>query len=272
MSTSAPGIFSAGLPDLYERFLVGPLFRPFAEALVERLAPSAGEGVLDVACGTGIVARLARERVGTSGRVVGVDASAPMLEVAAKTDPAVEWRQGTAAALPVSDEERFDVVFCHQGLQFFPDKPVAVREMRRVANAGGRLAVATWRPLADTPVFRDLHEIAERHLGPLVDQRHSFGDADAIRSLVVEAGLQDVRLETISRRIRVPELPVFARLNTMAMVGMSPAAKTMTEEQRGQAVAAIVNETEDLFQRCYTDDSGCGFELGSNLVTARARA
>src|SRR5262245_55858244 len=107
--------------EIYERVLVGPLFRPFAEQLVARVAPTPGDSVLDVACGTGIAARVARERLGAEARIVGVDVAPAMLAVARTADPTIDWREGDAAALPVS--EQFTVLTCHQGLQFMPDKP-----------------------------------------------------------------------------------------------------------------------------------------------------
>jgi len=160
--------------EIYERVLVGPLFRPFAERLVARLALQRGDSVLDVACGTGIVARLAREQLGPAARIVGVDVSPAMLAVARTVDQTIDWRQGNAASVPLGTDEPFTVVTCHQGLQFMPDKPDAVREMRRVLAAEGRLAIATWRSLADIPGMRDLNAVVERHVGPIVDSRHSL--------------------------------------------------------------------------------------------------
>ncbi len=267
MSAPSSDLFTTSLPELYERFLVAPLFRPFGDVLIERLSPSAGERVLDVACGTGIVARLARERVGPTGRVVGIDASPAMLVVAAKAEPAIEWRQGSASELPVAADEQFDVVCCHQGLQFFPDKAQALREMRRVAGPRARVAVATWRSASDIPMVRDLQAIAERQLGPIVDQRHSLGDAALLSGLVVDAGFADVRSETVSLTIRFDDPVLFARLNTMALVGMSAAARTMTEEQRAQARQSIVSESEEMCRRHYADGT---FALATNLVTASA--
>src|SRR5262245_6366072 len=136
MATAEQGLFTASLPELYERFLVEPLFRPFAEELLDRTALAPTARLLDVACGTGIVARIAQTTIGDRGRLVGVDASPAMLAVASSVAPTIEWRQGDAARLPVQPDETFDVVTCHQGLQFFPDKPTAVREMRRVLAPG----------------------------------------------------------------------------------------------------------------------------------------
>src|SRR5215211_2542097 len=153
--------------EIYERVLVAPLFRPFAEQLVARVAPTRDDIIVDVACGTGIVARVARERLGPEARIVGVDVAPAMLAVARAVDPTIDWREGNAVSLPVSAGERFTVLTCQQGLQFMPDKPAAVRERRRVLAPGGRVAIATWRSLEDVRGMRDLNEVAERHVGAI---------------------------------------------------------------------------------------------------------
>src|SRR5687768_12626895 len=110
-------------PEMYERWLVGSLFRPWAEMTLDEVELSPGDRVLDIACGTGIVARVAKERLGDAGHVAGIDISPDMLAVARAVAPAIDWRQGSASALPLHDGEQFNVVVCQQGLQFFPEKP-----------------------------------------------------------------------------------------------------------------------------------------------------
>src|SRR5436189_6203447 len=108
---------------MYERWLVPSLFRPFAELMLDRTRVVRGDRILDVACGTGIVARLARERIGADGRVVGIDRSPLMLAAARGAAPEIDWREGDAGALPLEPGETFDVVCCQQGPQFLPDRP-----------------------------------------------------------------------------------------------------------------------------------------------------
>jgi ubiquinone/menaquinone biosynthesis C-methylase UbiE len=254
-------------PEMYERALVAPLFRPWAEDLLDRLRVGAGDRVLDVACGTGIVARIARQRMGPGARVVGVDASAPMLAVARTVAPNVEWREGSAVALPVEGGESFDVVTCQQGLQFFPDNAVAAREMRRVLAPGGRLGLSVWRGLEDNVFFRELHAIAERHLGPLVDARHSYGDGEALARLLRDAGFHDVHVERLVKTIRFGDGALFIRMNTMALVGMSAVSKTMDEQQKSQTVDRITTDSGSVLAR-YSDAGGLAFELTSNVATA----
>lgn len=269
MTLPAYAMNQSNFAEMYERLLVAPLFKPWAEVLLDRTSLASGDRVLDLACGTGIVARLAKERLGSKSRVVGVDLSAQMLEVGRSIDPGIEWREGNATALPFGETEKFDVLLCQQGLQFFPDKLAAAREMRRVLAPGGRLAVATWRALEEIPFFMALDRVAARHLGAVVDHRYGYGDAVALERLLVEAGFQDVGVETIARTIRFSEGAVFVRMNAMALVGMSAASAVLSEEQRAQLVALIAKESAEVLPQ-FTDGEGTTFEISTNLAIARA--
>ena len=255
-------------PEMYEAFLVEPLFKPWADVLLERVAIAAGDRLLDIACGTGIVSRLAKQRLGDNGHFVGVDVSPQMLAVAKSIAPGIDWREGSASALPVNGAERFSVVICQQGLQFFPDRPAAAGEMRRVLAPGGRLGVATWRPIEEIPMFVALHRVAEKHLGPVVDQRHAFGDATALEKLLRDAGFQEIRVETMTRTIRFADGAMFARLNTMALVGMSAASKSMSDEARAGVVATIASDCASVLPS-YADGDGIAFAISTNVATAR---
>jgi ubiquinone/menaquinone biosynthesis C-methylase UbiE len=258
----------ATFPEMYERWLVGPLFRPWAETTLEEVSLSPGDRLLDIACGTGIVARVARERLGEAGHVVGVDVSADMLAVARAVDASIDWRQGDAAALPLRDQEQFDVVACQQGLQFFPDKPAAAAQMRRALAKGGRLAVDTWRSDHEIPFFRELRRVAEGHLGAVPDQRYAFGYAAALEALLQAAGFHEVRVRTISRTIRFEDGTPFLRMNAMALVGMSAAGRTMSDEERKRVLETIVSDSAPVL-RSYSDGSKLAFELSTNQATAK---
>jgi ubiquinone/menaquinone biosynthesis C-methylase UbiE len=266
----APGyaMGQASFPEMYERWLVGPLFRPWAEVTFEEVKPSPGHRVLDIACGTGIVARVARERLGADGYVVGIDINPDMLAVARTVAPDIDWRVGTASALPLRDREQFDVIVCQQGLQFFPDKPAATAEMRRALAQGGRLAVTTWRSDEEIRFFRELRRVAERHLGPVADLRHSFANAAPLEALLRDAGFHDVRSRTISRTMRFQDGASLLRLNTIALVGMSAAGKAMAAQERERVVEDIVSESAPVLQS-HSDVSGVTFELSTNLATAK---
>jgi ubiquinone/menaquinone biosynthesis C-methylase UbiE len=254
-------------PEMYERWLVGPLFRPFAEIIIRDMDLSPGESVVDIACGTGIVARVAKERVGEGGHVVGVDISSDMLSVARNVAPEIEFREGSAEALPLEDGERFDVVVCHQGFQFFRDKAAAAAQMRRVLKEGGKLAVATWRSDEESPFLHELRRVAERHLGPIADQRYNFAEA-ALESFVRDSGFNNVRAKIISCRVHFDDGGQFVRLNSMAFVGLSAAGKEMDGQQRRQAVDAIVTDSAAVLES-HSKNSAVDFDLRTNVAIAR---
>jgi ubiquinone/menaquinone biosynthesis C-methylase UbiE len=255
-------------PEIYEQALVQPLFRPWVDATLDAVALKRGDRVLDLACGTGIVARTAMERLGGNGVVVGIDASPLMLAVARRVAPDIDWREGSAGELPLRSGEQFDVLVCQQGLQFFPDRLAAAGEMRRALTAGGRLAVSTWRPDEEIPFGLELRRVAERHVGPIHDRRHGFGEAAPLEAVLGAAGFRDVQSRKLSRTIRFGDGALFVRLNAMALVGMSADAKSMKDEERERIVAAIAADSGEVLNR-YTDGRGLAFEISTNLATAR---
>lgn len=246
--------------QLYEKELVSPVFTPWAKQLIERASPARGAAVLDVACGTGIVARLARERIGQSSRFVGVDRNEEMLSVARAVAPDIDWRQGDAAALPLERGETFDFVFCHQGIQFFSDKPAAASAMHRALKGGGVVAVGVWRSLQEYGVFAELDAIAERIVGTIDDARHSFPDADALAALLTDAGFSNVDVQARSLKLQF-RLDSLVPLNAAAVVGMSERGRTMTETEKRSAITEVIaSSLAELRPRCsdgllYTDSS-----------------
>jgi SAM-dependent methyltransferase len=147
-------------PEVYERELVPAVFAPWAPILVELAHPCPGERVVDIACGTGIVARVAAARVGATGVVSGVDLNPGMLSVArsatavsSRSGAPIQWHEASADKLPFPGES-FDIVYCQLGLQFFADRAAALREMHRVLGADGRLALWSGAGLAKVPGLR----------------------------------------------------------------------------------------------------------------------
>ena len=255
--------------ELYEQALVGPIFAPWVEPLLADVHLSSGERVLDVACGTGIVARVARKRLGESGTVVAVDVNSQMLAVARRVDPTIDWREGDVATLPLQSGEQFDVVLCQQGFQFFPDRAAAARQMHRALVQDGRLGISTWRPDDEFPLPRQLRSIAERHVGAIDDRRHSLGDPGPLEAVLSEAGFRDVRSQRLVRTIRFSDGSAFARLNAMALVSMSKTSAVLEDQERQRLVGAIARDSAELVRR-HTDQAGFAFEIGTNVTLARA--
>lgn len=259
----------ASFPEIYEQALVGPVFEPWVGDLFAETDLKPGDRILDIACGTGIVARLAKDRVRSEGKVVGVDVNPQMLNVARQVAPTIDWRQGDAGALPLADGEQFDVALCQQGFQFFPDRSAAVRQMQRALVNGGRLGVSTWRPDEEFHVLHELRGIAEKHVGSIDDRRHSLGEPGPLEVLLWEAGFHAVRSKSLIRTIRFRDGSVFVRLNATALVSMSTQGRAADDALRQRLIDDVVSDSAAVLRR-HTDDSGFSYTIGTNLVTAIA--
>lgn len=200
-------------PVNYERFFVPAIGAPLATDLIRLAALRPGERVLDVACGTGVVARLASQQVDATGSVAGLDVNPGMLAVARSATPPdmpIEWHEASAEAMPLPDAS-FDVVLCQMGLQFMPNKHAALREMRRVLVRGGRLILNVPGP---TPrLFTIMGEALERHIGAeaagFVYQVFSLHDTAEIQNLLSGAGFHDVSVQSDTKQLRLPALEEF---------------------------------------------------------------
>jgi SAM-dependent methyltransferase len=189
---------------VYERELVPAVFGPWAPLVIALADLGPEECVLDLACGTGVVARIAAEKVGERGAVVAADLNPGMVAVArslqAPAGATIEWREADAGALPFAGEA-FDAVLCQLGLQFFADRAAALREMYRVLRPGGRVVVMVWRSIDRSPGFGALAEALERHIGSdaasIMRAPFSLGDVEELTSLLAVASFEglDVRAE-----------------------------------------------------------------------------
>ena len=186
--------------EVYEARFVPGIFAERAPHTLDAARVGTGQAVLDVACGTGVVARAAVERVGPSGSVTGVDLNEAMLTVARRLAPAVDWHRGDVAALPF-DDDRFDAVVCQMAMMFFPDPVAALTEMARVARPGGTVAVLVPASVASSPGYSRFADVVARHAGrdavELVSTYFALGDLDRLRRHCADAGLD--RLDASTR-------------------------------------------------------------------------
>jgi SAM-dependent methyltransferase len=258
----------------YEESLVEPMFIPWAEYLLDQVDPMPGERLLDVATGPGTVARLAAVRVGAGGGVVGVDLSDAMLLIArgkpqlADAAP-IEYRQSPAAPLDVPDST-FDVVTCQQGLQFFPDRAAATRELLRALRPGGRMGLAVWSTIDRNPVFDRLAAAIGDVFGEDAADRYrggpwGLGDRRTLEALVSGAGFRDLRIEEVVRPARFAGGAPQLERSLAASVAMSDIA-TATPEVRRALRAAIASRLQPL-----TDPDGAvSSDLTSHIAAAVA--
>jgi SAM-dependent methyltransferase len=237
----------ADAAEAYERHLVPSLFAPFARRLIAHARPRPHDRVLDVACGTGIVARVAADRGATA---TGLDLNASMIDVARVTEPSIEWIVGDACELPLPDNT-FDLVICQAGLQFIPDRARAVDEMRRVLKPQGRIVVLVWRAIEHQPGWRALAEALDRHAGPeaaaLMRAPFALHDADELRRLV--GGAVHIVIETVS----FPTAQEMLARQTAASPLAGPLA-TLSDHAR-EALAADFAAA----MLPHTDDAGVSF-------------
>lgn len=258
-------------PELYQRYLVPAVTLPWAEDLVGRVGLASGNRVLDVACGTGVVAQLAAAQVGAGGRVVGLDVNSGMLDVARATGTqpdvlSVEWVEGSALALPFADGE-FDVVLCQLGLQFFEDRLGALGEMQRVLVDSGRLGASVFTSIDRNPAAHALSDALDRAVGEGASlakrSEHSLAGSEELRELCVAAGFVGVRVETVSRTILFPSVEEWVRIQLAA----TPLASLVRE--RDDVVARVAADVHDALAPFVHDD---GFAFPQEVHVALASA
>ncbi|HZI28365.1 MAG TPA: methyltransferase domain-containing protein [Gemmatimonadaceae bacterium] len=188
---------SADAATIYQDQVVPALMEEWAPRVVDAAEIRPGQHVLDVCCGTGVLARAAATRTGRNGAVTGLDLSPRMLAIAARLSPTLQWREGSADSLPFPDES-FDAVVSQFGLMFVPDRVLALREMMRVLKPGGRVAVAVWTSLSDTPAYEAEVTLVERLAGSAAADplRSPFvlGDRARMAELFLAAGIPDATI------------------------------------------------------------------------------
>src|SRR5215467_3061868 len=193
--------------ERYERWVVPFVVGPWVPTLLDLAEVREGERVLDIACGTGVVSRLAARRVAPRGTVSGLDLNESMLAVARRLPLppglTIDWRQGSALALPFADGV-FDVVLCQQGLQFFPDRLKALGEMRRVLTPVGRVALSVWT--GPSPYFEAQREGLAHHVSAEAASTSaaafSLGDAAELRRLLEDGGFREVAVHCVRMTLR----------------------------------------------------------------------
>lgn len=183
---------STAAAEKYQRQKVPAIFAPLAEATLAAVALPENGRVLDTACGTGIVARLVADRLPGTGRIAGTDLNPAMVAVAEAAMPATrhatEWAAADITSLPFAGGS-FDIVFCQQGLQFFPDKPAALAEIGRVLAPGGCLVLTVWS--AVSPLFQAVADSLRRRVDAQTARKalhpFEFRDGQVIAALLRDA-------------------------------------------------------------------------------------
>jgi ubiquinone/menaquinone biosynthesis C-methylase UbiE len=257
---------SAAAAEIYESQFVPALFGEWAPRLIEVAGVVPGQRVLDVACGTGIVARTVADVQRGEGHVTGVDLNEAMLQVARRVRPELDWRQGDVTRLPFPDCA-FDVALCQMAFMFFPDRTRALREMARVVTAGGTVAFSVPGRLEDQPAYAPFVEMAARHAGAearsLLGTYFACGDLDQLRDLVTAAGLQLTATRTYLGTVRCPSVDAFVATEVES---------TPLRERLDEGVYARIRQDAREVLRPFTGpDGAAAIPLQGHVLAARTR-
>lgn len=249
----------------YEGLFVPALFAPWTGHLVDGGALSKGAHVLDIACGTGVLARAALERTGNSGRVAGLDPAPGMIAAAMEVEPKIEWVLGSAEDLPFSDGS-FDCVVSQFGMMFFQNKVKAASEMYRVAKPGGKLAVAVWHSIDQNPAYCDIVSVLEEHVSPeaanSVRVPFCLGDPNQLVELFAQAGFVDVTFETKTEQAEFPSTRTMVEVE---LRGWLPLFDIHLDEEK---IADVMIKSDVKLSKYETPSGKAVFPTSAYILTA----
>ena len=240
----------------YEKHEVPSITGPQARALLAHLPIVSGQRLLDVACGTGVIAREAAYMVGTKGSITGLDLNETMLEIARLHAPTrstqLEWRRGDAEHLPFPDSQ-FDVVLCQQGLQFFPDKLAALSEMRRVLEPEGWVGLCVWRGIEHSPFHREAAKALKRYTSSQavmqMEEPFAFDDADGLYALMFQAGFTEIEIWAAIETVFLPQ----PEMSVPAILASMPVGQIVAE-LNGRSRDALIEDILVALEPYRSDD------------------
>ncbi len=261
---SDAGQVTASAAEVYDEFFLPALFTAWAPRVVAAAALQPGQRVVDVACGTGVLAMEAVLATSPGGQIVGVDLNPGMLAVAKRKAPEIDWLEAPAESLPF-EAETFDAAVSQFGLMFFDDKPAAVAEMWRVIRPGGRLAIAVWDALDHTPGYSAITSLLARLFGDAVaaslESPYSLGDPKSLRALLARAGVADPEIQRVPGEARFPSIRSWMHTDVRGW--------TLADELDDEQYERLVAEAEVELSRFVTADGSVQFAHPALIASAR---
>ncbi len=250
----------------YESLFVPALFEQWTKHLIEGAGIREGSRVLDIACGTGILARNALSRTGPGGKVVGVDPAQGMIAAAKEIEPNIDWILCSAESLELGDET-FDCVISQFGMMFFQDRQKSVEEMFRVLKPSGSLAIAVWNSVEQNPAYADIIAILQEQVGTAaadaLRQPFSLGNTDEVIDVLDNSGFVGINVQT---RVEPARFPSSRHMVEAELRGWLPLFDIFLSEDEINDV--LVESDRTLFK--YANASGEAiFPTSAHVITAR---
>ncbi len=249
--------------EVYDEFFLPALFNAWAPRVVAAAQVQPGMRVLDVACGTGVLTLEAAKAVSPNGAAVGVDLNPAMLSVARRKAPEIEWREAPAEALPFGVHD-FDAVISQFGLMFFKDQRAAIGEMWRVLRPGGRLVIAVWDALENTPGYAVVTSLLGRLFGDaiadLLKAPYTLGDPEALRSLLSGSGATNPQVRQVAGEARFPSIRSWMHTDVRGW--------TLADKLDDEQYERLVSEAEKELQPFVRPDGTVLFEHPALLASA----
>ncbi len=237
--------------EAYEHFIAQTIFVPWTVDILRRASPQRGSRVLDLACGTGIVARQVAPLLGPDGKLTGLDISPGMLDVARRVmpagEPTVEWQEGSGTQMPFPDAS-FDLVLCQQGLQFFPDHQAGMNEIHRVLAPEGRAVVAVWRDMGEMPFMQAVNSVVADHLGDAFAAPFALGDESRLGTLATAAGFNRVEVQRAELSIRIRDYDSVVPMMLHGAAAVLPQFAALSPEDRQVIIERMNAELKDAIQ------------------------
>ncbi len=256
-------------PEVYERYIVPAFSGAWAKDIVKRSELKKSDRILDLACGTGIVARTVSEFLGASKQITGVDVNEIVLkkaiEIASNKSLSIEYIKTNVNKLPFPDES-FDLVLCQQGLQYFPDKLLSLKEVNRILSKKGRVVFSVWSTIDHSPFYKTLYRALEEYIGidaaSILSSAYILEDPENIREMFENTGFKDINIRLVIKQMRYKSLDEFLYGGLAA----SPFAKdilALDESKRNEMFLMIKESISD-----YIDDYGLAAPMESYVVSA----
>ena len=250
----------------YENLFVPALFAQWTKHLIEAAGIREGSHVLDIACGTGVLARHALSTTGPSGRVVGIDPAPGMLAVAKEIEPSIDWVLCGAESLELEDET-VDSVISQFGMMFFQDRQKSAKEMFRVLKPGGSLAIAVWNSVEQNPAYSDIISVLQEQVGTAAADAlrlpYSLGNADEVTAVLDDSGFSGISVET---KVEPARFPSSRHMVEAELRGWLPLFDIFLEETK---INDVLIESDRTLSKYAVSSGEAVFPTSAHVITAQ---